>query len=39
MREDYTKFGGLAEYREGRIIPIALSGSDVFAEYSISLSI
>jgi hypothetical protein len=39
MSEDYTKFGGMVEYRQGRIIPIALSGSEVFAEYSISLSI
>jgi hypothetical protein len=39
MSEYYTKFGGLAEYRQGRITPMALGESDVFAEYSISLSI
>jgi hypothetical protein len=36
MSEDYTKSGELAEYRQ---IPMELSGSVVFAEYSISLSI
>jgi hypothetical protein len=35
MSEDYTKVENDAEYRQ---IPMELSGSVVFAEYSISLS-
>jgi hypothetical protein len=36
MSEDYTKLESDAEYRQ---IPMELSGSAFFAEYSISLSI
>jgi hypothetical protein len=36
MSEDYTKVENEAEYRQ---IPMELSGSAFFAEYSISLSI
>jgi hypothetical protein len=36
MSEDYTKVENYAEYQQ---IPMELSGSVVFAEYSISLSI
>jgi hypothetical protein len=39
MSEDYTKVESDAEYRQTEVNTMELSGSVVFAEYSISLSI
>jgi hypothetical protein len=39
MSEDYTKMDRWWNTGKEWIIPMELSGSDVFAEYSISLSI